>query len=75
MLGAGLEASNRLFGTSFWGPNPERGNREVPCLSESLSFYAESLARGRFLFLIPPPSSLDYKGCHTLGGIKAFVVV
>ena len=44
MLGAGLEASSHLFGTSFWGPNPERGNREVPCLSESLSFYAESLA-------------------------------
>ena len=40
-----------------------------------LGFYAKSLARGHFLFFIPPPSSLDYKGCHTLGGIKAFVVV
>ncbi len=56
----------------IWGPNPKSQNQEVLCLSESLGCYAKCLARGRFLYLIPPSSNLDYGGCHIPGEIKDF---
>ena len=61
MLGAGSEASSP-HGRNLSGDLTQKvRTKEVLCLSESLGFYTKSLARGRFLFLIPPPSSLDYR--------------
>ncbi len=72
MLGAGLEASSP-HGRYLSGDLTQKvRTKGVLCLSESLGFYTKSLARGRFLFLIPPPSSLDYRGRHTPGRIKDF---
>ncbi len=72
MLGAGSEAS-RPHGRNLSGDLTQKiRTKEVLCLSESLSFYSKSLTRGSFLFLIPPPSGLDYRGSHTPGGIKDF---
>ena len=64
LLGAGSEASSP-HGRNLSGDLTQKvRTREVLCLSESLSFYTKYLVRGRFLFLIPPPSCLDYRGHH-----------
>ncbi len=64
MLGAGSEASSPHGCNLSWDLTQKVRTKEVLCLLESLGFYTKSLARGRFLFLISPPSCLDYGGRH-----------
>ncbi len=45
----------------IWALTQKVRTKEVLCLSASLSFCTEFLARGRFLFLIPSPSCSDYR--------------